>query len=150
MNSVVENPNVIARYILSNISLSQKKLHKLLYFAYGWYLYLNNEKDNIESELFPNTFEAWVHGPVLRSIYPIYSKFGYKEFELPNFTDALSEEIKSFINQILSVYGELDANTLEDRSHSDIAWIRARGDLLPNEACKTKLSITDIYESFEL
>lgn len=149
MNYVFEDPNIVAKYILHKVSSSQKKLHKLLYYAFGWYLYIYNEEDNINNLLFPNSFQAWVHGPVLRQIYPVYSKYGFKEMEVTNFNYEIDDEIKTFLDDVINAYGGFDANTLEERTHSDLAWIKARGDLEANEPCKVVLNLNDIYKSFD-
>lgn len=150
MNYVFNDPNTVARYILSRIPSSQKKLHKLLYYAFAWYLYFNNEKDEIKNLLFKNSFQAWVHGPVLRDIYPFYSKYGYREMEITNFNEKIDQDVLNFLDNIIDIYGAFDANSLEEKTHSDIAWIRARGDLDSNEPCKEVLKLDDIYESFTI
>ncbi len=146
---VFEDPNVVARYILSKVPSSQKKLHKLLYYAFSWYLYINNEKDEIKNLLFPNSFQAWVHGPVLRDVYPVYSKFGFREMEVTNFSDNINHDVALFLDNVIDTYGDFDANTLEERTHSDTAWIKARGNLEANEPCKVVLKLEDIYESLD-
>ena len=46
--------------------ITNLKLQKLVYYAQAWSLALNNE------ELFADDFQAWVHGPVLVSLYDRY------------------------------------------------------------------------------
>ena len=43
--------------------ISNLKLQKLLYYAQAWYLALHNEP------LFPESIEAWVHGPAVPPVY---------------------------------------------------------------------------------
>ena len=47
--------------------VTQMKLLKLVYIAYGWYLSLVNKK------LFSEEIYAWKHGPVIRSAAPVKS-----------------------------------------------------------------------------
>ena len=53
--------------------ISHLKLQKLLYYAEGIYLALN------DSKLFKEDIIAWQHGPVISSVYEEYKKFG-KDF----------------------------------------------------------------------
>ncbi len=57
-----------SKLILSYGSFSHKKLQKLSYYVYSWYLTLYGEK------IADVNFEAWVHGPVSPEIY----SFGIK------------------------------------------------------------------------
>ncbi|SFE88703.1 Panacea domain-containing protein, partial [Peptostreptococcus sp. D1] len=54
-------------------SMSLKKLQKLCWYAYSWFIALNNEPDEENlALLFNNRAEAWVHGPVFRDLYIDY------------------------------------------------------------------------------
>src|SRR5438552_2691079 len=50
--------------------LTPMRLHKLLYYAQGWALAV------LGKPLFTGRFEAWVHGPVLRDLYPQFAGSG--------------------------------------------------------------------------
>jgi uncharacterized phage-associated protein len=52
--------------------LSNLKLQKLVYYAQAWHLALE------ESPLFEEDFEAWIHGPVLPTLYQKYESFSWK------------------------------------------------------------------------
>lgn len=61
-------PQHIANYFLDRADLDQQpmtqlRLLKLVYIAYGWHLALTSEK------LFDEPIEAWKHGPVIESLY---------------------------------------------------------------------------------
>lgn len=62
----------IDRGIVENISVTQMKLQKLIYFANGYVLATSKGKRNLLSE----KFEAWEFGPVLPSIYQEFKYFG--------------------------------------------------------------------------
>ena len=67
------NANVVANYFLTKSELTPKKLQKLVYYSYSWFIALNNENENeINSLLFDETPEAWIHGPVFKSLYSKY------------------------------------------------------------------------------
>ncbi len=70
-NNTTNTHDKIADYFigLSNETgslITNLKLQKLVYYAQAWSLALNNK------ELFPEDFEAWVHGPVLVKLYNKY------------------------------------------------------------------------------
>ena len=50
-------------------------LQKLLYYAQGFFKAFTGEY------LFHNNCEAWVHGPVYRSVYYKYKNYGYNPIE---------------------------------------------------------------------
>ena len=70
----------IAKYFINELHPEPLKLQKLLYFAQG-FSYAFYDK-----ELFNDDFEAWVHGPVIPSIYHEYKKdlsaYAHKSFSL--------------------------------------------------------------------
>lgn len=57
--------------------ITHLKLQKLLYYAQGVYLALENEK------LFNEPLEAWEHGPVVRNVYDTYCVFGRNQIIIP-------------------------------------------------------------------
>lgn len=148
MNLELKNANNAARYLLSQRNMSQKKLHKMLYFSYLVYLTDNNESANkIDDVLFKNTFQAWVHGPVLREVYPEYARFSYREMYIDRFDGEITEKAKEALDYILEVYGDLSANQLEVLSHQDDAWKNKRIGLSVFEPSKEYLSDYDMYGS---
>lgn len=106
--------------------VSNKKLQKLAYYVYAWYMTLYGVKiADIE-------FEAWEHGPVCRKLYNKYRCYGwniippYKGFVLAN-----DEKIK-FIQGVIHVYGCYSADELEKMTHDELPWIEARNMCLMN------------------
>ena len=51
--------------------ITNLKLQKLLYFAQGWFLAL------YDTPLFKEEIQAWIHGPVVATVYHSYKGFGY-------------------------------------------------------------------------
>lgn len=73
-------PQHVANFFLDRaeeegISLTQLKLMKLVYIAYGWYLAITGEK------LFIENIQAWKHGPVIPSLYHEFKHFGSQPIE---------------------------------------------------------------------
>ena len=61
----------LAQWFLSVSSMSNKKLQKLCYYAYCWYIVFYNDIELITKEnkgdirvLCSDPFQAWIHGPV--------------------------------------------------------------------------------------
>jgi len=98
--------------------LTPLKLIKLMYYAYGWYLFYN-ETDR----LFNKKIEAWCYGPVISEVYHAYKKFGTEPIinpekvnELPLNNDT-EKYIEYFLKEILRVYGKETAYTLANSTH---------------------------------
>jgi len=109
---------VIARFDQSGDLLTNKKLQKLLYYIEAWSLvYLG--------AILKENFQAWVHGPVIPSVYHEYSQFGYNPIsqhyecgETPEkFINNLKKEIglkkkqNKLIMEVLEKYGAQILNT---------------------------------------
>jgi uncharacterized phage-associated protein len=110
---------------------NQLKLQKLVYYCEGWHLAY------FEKSLIDEDFEAWVHGPVVRSLWDHYKgSRGYlTDFHLkPNwpgkiqdyFKQILNPEQIELINDVIKEYGDKSAYHLESLSHSELPWREAR------------------------
>lgn len=122
--------------------ITNKKLQKILYYIEAWSLVYH-------SSIIDEDFEAWVHGPVIPSIYHHFKGFGYlpiqskyKKDETPNsrwyklVSDLeLKKDEIDLIVEVLNKYGSLSSFELEKLSHSEMPWLRARGDVGPFDAC---------------
>lgn len=114
----------IAKYFLSKSSMTPKKLQKILYFSYSWYLaIMNDNKEHLTIKLFENNFEAWIHGPVDSSIYSEYKKYGADRIpKLDGITNNIQEEDMEILDEVWDVYGKYTANQLESISHQHDPW----------------------------
>lgn len=135
--------------------MTPKKLQKILYYCYAWYLTLTAENSSEEeidnAKLFPESFEAWVHGPVIPKVYNKYKNNKNRVIENSNLNvdlSVLTEDEKSTINEVIEVYGMLNGNQLEIISHSEDPWIEARGDKRSLDYCTTNLSDKTIYSYY--
>ena len=141
----------IAYWFLQNVDrVSSKKLQKLTYYAYAWYILMNNETaDNIENRFFYGRYEAWIHGAVCPELYNKYKSFGPSD--IPKYTGEVkdfSEDDLDLLNQIIEVYGKYSGNQLESICHQEDPWIKARGSLSAYESCQNVFSDTDIYKYY--
>lgn len=142
---------IIINFFLAKSSLSPKKLQKLLYYAYCWVLALLNERpDNINIRLFNERIEAWVHGPVIPSVYHTYKSYGGANIpRICDFEEAIiPDDILDILNQVWDVYGHYSGNQLEAISHQETPWINARNGLPPYEPCDNLISDECIFLYF--
>ncbi|MFV0467422.1 MAG: Panacea domain-containing protein [Dysgonomonas sp.] len=141
----------VANYFLFKQPMSQKKLHKMLFFAYSWYLYEKNDEDSFENKLFEpeessKGFQAWVHGPVYRELYPKYANNGFREIYQLNFDETLIDDAdKKFFEEIFDVFGTESADELEKMSHTFVSWKKPREGLNEYEPCSEVMDDSLIY-----
>jgi uncharacterized phage-associated protein len=112
--------------------LTQMKLQKLVYYAYGWYLAL------ADSILIDERAEAWQYGPVFPTLYDEFKNFGARpitceatdldfstlDLTVPKVspTDGRTIEI---LSRVWRVYGELTAEQLSAMTHEPASpWTR--------------------------
>lgn len=99
--------------------ISNLKLQKLVYYAQAWHLALFGEP------LFPEDFQAWVHGPVIPELYRHYKQFGWKPIN-EEADPELPDEVREFLGEVADEYFACDAYELEQMTHLEDPWIRAR------------------------
>ena len=100
--------------------LTLPKLQKLMYFAQARHLALYDEP------LFTGRFEAWSHGPVLRSVHNRFEHFGWRSLDEFVPRPELPAETEKFLKALMDDLGALDARQLEAMTQADGAWIAAR------------------------
>jgi uncharacterized phage-associated protein len=104
---------------LRGLSVGNLMLQKLLYYAQGWSLVLRNKP------LFNEEVEAWVHGPVVPSVFRRFKHLKW---------DAITEETTpridtttlGYLNSVLDVYGKYQPKQLERLTHSERPWCETR------------------------
>ena len=139
------------QWFLSRQSMSPKKLQKMLYYAYSWGLVLLNDDDkNLSNKLFDANFEAWVHGPVIPSVYFEYRPFGFQNIPQSSSPtpDPKDEDVKDVLDQVMSVYGGFNGNQLERLTHSEEPWKNARIGLLPMDSSSNVIDDKIIYNYY--
>lgn len=143
---------------INGYTINPLKLHKLLYFIQAWHIALF-EKDTLWEEL-P---EAWVNGPVYRSIYNLFKKKFYRNenFRYKDDGEKLPQELKkaveesrlsalqqNFIFDVLNVYAPMSDEKLVLSTHQALPWNKAREGYSPVDICTNRLSIDDMYEYY--
>jgi len=144
------NINQLCDYIITKISasgetMSNLKLQKLAYYADAWYL------------LVDEGFQAWIHGPVSRAIYNRFSstKSLYSDITIADCTpgfdlSSIPAAAAAHIDGVLEVYGAFSGAQLEDMTHKEEPWIKAREGYRPSARCEVVIdrNITrDFYRS---
>lgn len=144
------NAKIIAKYFLTKSELTPKKIQKLVYYSYSWFIALNNENENeINSLLFDETPEAWIHGPVFKTLYNEYRTFNWHE--VPKNEELMSFENDSiipFLDHIWEEYGKFDADQLEYMTHHELPWQNARKGMSALDYSNKEISKKDIFIYF--
>ena len=104
---------------------SRLKLLKLLYYVQGYHLAM------FDAPLFNDKIEAWLHGPVVRSVWNWAKNYGdeamQKEALNKEQITALSlhpQQIK-LISEVLEIYNKYSAYGLRDKTHTEMPWLSA-------------------------
>lgn len=145
----------VSQWFLSLSSMSHKKLQKLCYYAYCWFIVFFNDIESISENntetihtLCPERFQAWIHGPVLPSLYRRYKDYGWHDIPKVNTTPSFPKELESLLQQVWDAYGIFTADELETISHGEAPWINARKGLQSGEACSNEISDYDILRYY--
>ena len=122
----------VAKWFLLKDSMTLKRLQKLCYYAQAWFYTLKDLK------LCNTEFEAWVHGPVSKTLWdqlkqkyysstPLYD-FDYSD--LPSNTEDITDpDDLELLEMVWATYGDQCGTALEALSHSEEPWIKARGSI---------------------
>lgn len=140
----------------NGISVCPLKLQKILYYIQAWHLvYFNKEM------LFGEKPEAWVNGPVYRSIYNQFKHIGiYDQITNDNVDLKLSlKEMKeklmldkdqeSFLEAIYQNYGTMSHDKLVFLTHAEKPWSEKREGLSPFDYSDEELSIDTMYSYYK-
>ncbi|MCD8872687.1 DUF4065 domain-containing protein [Staphylococcus gallinarum] len=141
----------IINWFLSKENMTPKKLQKLLYYAYAWDLVFENEtKHELNTQLFNEDFEAWVHGPVIPTVWSKYREYGYHEIDKINDVSDLNLDPDTIdtLNQVWDVYGGYNGNQLESITHQENPWKKARENCLPLDRSNEKISKEVIFDYY--
>jgi len=120
------NARDVARYFLwktdeeAGDTVSNLKVQKLLYYAQGFHLALNNGRP-----LFLEPIVAWRHGPVVRPVYADYAGYGAGAIPPPNGFDPDAHDlrdVRDLLDEVYSVYGQYSAWRLREMTHAEPPW----------------------------
>ena len=145
----------VAQWFLSLVSMSNKKLQKLCYYAYCWFIVFNNDLELINENnstdirvLCSDKFQAWIHGPVCLRLYHRYKEYGWHDIPRATFKPEFSKELESLLKQVWEAYGAFTADELETISHGETPWKNARKGYQNGDACSNEISDYDILRYY--
>lgn len=138
--AAITNANVVADYFInlaqrSGDLITPLKLQKLVYYADAWHIV------HYDNELIEENFEAWVHGPVVRSLYKRFEKYQWnpitEEVKLPS---ELALSTSKYLHELFSYFNKYTAYELEQMTHLEEPWLEARRGVPIDEACTNKIN----------
>lgn len=105
-------------------SPSPMKLQKLCYYAQGYLLAQG-------TEIFPEDFQAWQHGPVVPVLYQRFKNYGWRSIadEISVEDVSLDDGVRQEVSDIVDAYGRYDGAALSTMTHREAPWMDARGDI---------------------
>lgn len=112
----------VAQYVfdyykcITNDTVDEMKLHKLLYFVQRESYALFGHA------MFNEDFEGWIHGPVSKQVRSCYD---YKYGMVCHVRD-ISEDNSYVVRNVVDVYGHYDSWYLRNLSHDEISWKNSR------------------------
>lgn len=136
---VFECKDDLVNYLYSILTNpTQVKIQKTLYLLYAFYgatygQFYNQEQEGKEDfgeqsypkHLFEANFQAWRYGPVEYDVYCREKNGGYEaENQLPiNLETHEKNNIKQFIDDLVSQTDKIDDFSLVDRTYQDNVWL---------------------------
>lgn len=152
---------VIAYCNIHGFTITPMKLQKILYYVQAWYL-VKYDKELLFEEL-P---QAWVNGPVYRSVYNQYKDTFYRstplilkeikevgkdEKILERYKNDLNleEEQVDIINIILKHYSPLDESKLVLMTHADSPWNIAREGYGEFDRCEEVITAESMFDCYK-
>lgn len=118
---------VIAKWFLNHVRqlnsdedeeyLSNLKLQKLLYYAQGTSLALNDRP------LFNEEIVHWQHGPVVKEVYFTYQSYkGNPIIFDEDFNEKIDKEDEELLNTVYETFGCYSAWGLRNMTHNEDPW----------------------------
>lgn len=139
----------VANWFLKKEPMDQKKLQKLCYYAYAWYLYMFNDiEKGLDNRLFFNDIEGWVHGPVSISLYSSFPFMGMETLRPNKFFKDIPESdqiTQEFLEDIYKIFGGYTGNQLESMTHNEMPWKESRIGLSTSEPGKKRIKDETMY-----
>lgn len=102
---------------------SRLKLLKLLYYIQGYHLAM------FDAPLFKDKMEAWLHGPVVPSVYQWVKNLTDEKLQNEAMDDEqmgalnLHPQQTELISEVLKIYNKYSAYGLRDKTHTEMPWL---------------------------
>jgi len=149
---------VVAYCSINSCTITPLKLQKILYYIQSWHVAKFNKHT-----LFNELPEAWVNGPVYRSVYNMYKQNFYRtspillkiaenqaETILSIKKDELDVEKEQIevIHTITKFYASFEEQQLVLMTHTDAPWNIARIGFDDFERCNKDITADSMYEFY--
>jgi len=138
---------LVTKHIIAKMGdITPLALQKILYYIQGFSTCL------LDTPIFEDTAEAWVHGPVYKNIYDRFSNYQYNNISNDDFSsytnlddnDTLSSDEKKLVDSIINNFGCYSGKILEKMTHKTDPWIQARNGLDKKESSSNQIKLEDI------
>lgn len=120
---------IIALSLERGSEITNLKLQKLLYYAQAWNLAFTGKP------LFIESVEAWVHGPVVPTVFRRFRDYRWRTINSP-VVQCEDDSVRKLAAAVLDAYGKFDATQLERLTHHESPWREARHGLDPDESSR--------------
>lgn len=123
-----EKIDAVIKYLLIRCDdMAPFTLHKLLYYIQSFYYVFT------DSFLFEENCEAFVNGPIYRSVLERYEVFGYRDANsdiLANNKLRLDNEERNVIESIIKFFGCYSEKMLKQMTQNEAPWILTRTNII--------------------
>lgn len=126
----------VAKYALDKLGyVSTMKLQKIVFYSHAYHLVKHG------TPLFSDRIEAWVNGPVVRSLFQAHRGqfiisagfFGDLDAQM------LTPQEKESIDHVIYCIGDMSGADLSNLTHSEDPWKVARGKCDPDERSNAEI-----------
>lgn len=125
----------VGKYISEKLGpMESRKLQKLVYYSQAWSLTWDGR------ELFPESIEAWVDGPVVSRLYSAHHRQWQVDRLPKGNAEKLSDADRATVDAVLDFYSHLPWAQLIELTHGEAPWIDARGDTPRHLRCDAEIS----------
>jgi len=134
---------IYATYILAKCGdITPLQLQKMLYYTQACFIMFYNKL------AFTDECEAWVHGPVYRSVYEKYKDYKYESIAQPLQAPQVKSDEAAILNLVIEYFGKYSGKVLESFTHKELPWIKAREGLTQDEPSNRIIDNNLIFEYF--
>lgn len=138
----------VALYIINKLEeTTPLALQKILYFAEGFSNII------LKEDLFNDSPEAWVYGPVYREIYDCFSYYKYNNINyseiLKDYDFNLTDNEKKYLDEMILMFGCYSGKVLREMTHLTKPWLKTRAGLEFDETSERVIEKDIMVEYFD-
>lgn len=121
---------------------SPLNIQKWLYYAQAWSMVQDG------ATLFPESFQAWQHGPACPVLWARTDDAGMLVDPALGDESALTPREKQAIDEVLEAYGARESYSLSAKVHEELPWVNARLGLPADASSRNPLSLEEMYRFY--